>query len=79
MIAVVVNGVVKFLLKNDAEITAHNGGICITQSGEPDLIVGDIALGGVLEVTDVDANDLPDFTGDKYQYENGNFSLIEEV
>lgn len=80
MKALIHNGFVKFLLNNTDIISAEGSGIRITISGdEPDLIVGDIALGDVLEITDVDANNLPDFTGNKYQYENGNFSLIEEV
>lgn len=78
MKALVHNGVVKFLLDNSSEIISQGNGIrIITPQGEPDLIVGDIPFGEVEEITGVAANTMPDFQGDKYQYSNGQFSLIE--
>ena len=78
MKALVHNGVVKFLLENSSQIVAQGSGIRINApQGEPDLIVGDIPFGEVEEVTGVAANAMPDFQGDKYQYTNGQFSLIE--
>ena len=77
MKAIVHNGIVKFLLDDSAEIVAFNGGIFIsTPSGEPDLAVSDIPFGEVEEVLDVN---LPDFAGDKYEYDGNEFTLIEGV
>lgn len=78
MKALVHDGVVKFLLDNSSEIISQGDGIrIITPQGEPDLIVGDIPFGEVEEVTGVAENAMVDFHGDKYQYLNGQFSLIE--
>ncbi len=78
MKALVHNTEVKFLLDNSCQIVAQGDGIRInTPQGEPDLIVGDIPFGEVEEVLDVASNAMPDFAGGKYQYINGQFSLIE--
>lgn len=77
MKAIVVNNIVKFLVQDADTITTQSGKLKINfADGNPSLFVPSITSASITTVEGVTAEDLPDFTGDKYQYIDGNFSLI---
>lgn len=77
MKALIKDGIVKFLIQDGDVVTSQSGKLKINfADGNPSLFVPSLTSAGVVVVEGVTAEDLPDFTGDKYQYVDNAFSLI---
>ena len=79
MKAIIKHDVVKFLVQDEDGIVSEEGKLKINFADDsPSLFVPSISFSDILVIEGVTEEELPDFTGDKYQYTDDAFSLITE-